>query len=730
MKKRIIQKILPRIIIFFSITVVMLAVTGYIIVSRMFNPQAVRAVIFNQLQETFKRPLTIRDTEFSLTGKIRITDLRVFSLPDEPKGNFLEARVIYAVYDWTSLLTKKISINKLYFESPKINLIKKKDGSWNFASMFRGKSRKRISAIKKTRIKNAFIKLENLRSGIKHVFSGVNFEISDFAPYLESPFHLSARLKVSGKRKIKGDFDIEGGVNFADFNWKNAYLKNVRLKSEFMGYPLKLKLNLENFRNPCLRIKLDTPGLTWAALKKFLQKPAKINMPPAMTEINLKFDTEKKEVSVLSANIQSKDINISFNGDLVISTSALNYSITAFSRPFSLREINRIFPDCPVRNLAGKGQFKIKVVKNGDKINFSRIFANADDVSFVYNNIRLEKLNTTALILENMEKSKFNLKIGKAVVSQNTFLDTSVNARIRKNLLRLDLSSNWKGKPMKMLLEIDRPFSNKKNLNLNVFSGEMDIGPMNNVLKNIAQATRFNSSKKSYKQFSSIKWVNKVRNSIPSGYAGINLNFKFTDVKHEYFKSRQLCLSAKLRNFSGDISKVKGNVAIKSENGNFFKVEENSRKNRIYKIISLPILIMYKMNRFSALKIGVTLKDIFFNSIGAEYSLDMGKIHIKNFYMDGKEFSAYSTGDLNLIKETINLKVYTISNKRYAMGTLPQMLTDQSGKPALAFRIKGKMDNPDLKMLNPGKTGKIIEQAKKRGVPIDTSKTRLLKGGE
>jgi hypothetical protein len=62
------------------------------------------------------------------------------------------------------------------------------------------------------------------------------------------------------------------------------------------------------------------------------------------------------------------------------------------------------------------------------------------------------------------------------------------------------------------------------------------------------------------------------------------------------------------------------------------------------------------------------------------------------------------------------------------MGSLPETMTDASGKPALAFMIEGKMGKPDIRMMNPREAGKIIAEAIAKGVGLDTAQIdRLLK---
>jgi hypothetical protein len=137
------------------------------------------------------------------------------------------------------------------------------------------------------------------------------------------------------------------------------------------------------------------------------------------------------------------------------------------------------------------------------------------------------------------------------------------------------------------------------------------------------------------------------------------------------------------------------------------------------------------MNRTGALKFGYKVNDVSFNSIGGDYSLlGGGRSEIRNFYMDGKEFSAYASGQLDFSNETMNLKIYTISGKYYSMGSLPEAMTDASGKPALAFILSGKMSKPDFKIISPKDSGRIIKEAAQKGAEIDFARIDRFAGGK
>jgi hypothetical protein len=98
--------------------------------------------------------------------------------------------------------------------------------------------------------------------------------------------------------------------------------------------------------------------------------------------------------------------------------------------------------------------------------------------------------------------------------------------------------------------------------------------------------------------------------------------------------------------------------------------------------------------------------------------------------MEGKDFSAYASGQIDFSNETMKLKIYTISGKYYSMGSLPEAMTDASGKPALAFTLEGKMNKPEFKMLSPTDSGSIIKAAAQKGAEIDFAKINRFVGGK
>ena len=222
-------------------------------------------------------------------------------------------------------------------------------------------------------------------------------------------------------------------------------------------------------------------------------------------------------------------------------------------------------------------------------------------------------------------------------------------------------------------------------------------------------------------------WMRHLRAAAPSGMGALAALYRSARVNTPYIGAAELRLSSEMKNITGGIRNLNGRIALQTGEGTFYQVQRNAEQDKVYYIISMPILIIYKMNRVGALRLGTKLKDINFRSTGGEYSFDSGRLLIENFYIDGREFSAYVAGQMDLVNETMDLKIYTISDKYHSMGGMPETMTDASGRPALAFTVTGNANDPKIRAINPRESGRIIDAAIARGAGLDPEKFRKLK---
>ena len=726
--RRVIKQILLRIIFLPLIFAFLFLVTGTIIVKTMFTPQDLEAIVTDQLQGIFKRPVQIDSARLSFTGEIKIKGLRVME-PGPGTLNFVTADYILATYRLAPLLNRNIVIDSVILVSPKIELIKKSSDSWNFSDILEAYKqpsvkKNRLNKIDAAEIRDGVINIRYAGGETAYSLENVNLTIKDFKPDADTPFSLSVFLKRKALGKdLEGRVYAEGAVNFSNFNMAKAEAKDLSITFSVLNRSFKAEGAIRNFIQPGIDLTIRAEKLSSEDLAPLFKCPYDFTLPPTQWKLKAQMIQSK----TLNVSVQMKPLNLRADGFIKFASSPAAYAFTVFTPPFNLAELKKIAPDLPLTDITGIAQVSLSVGNKSGKFALSKVALTSDKASFLYKNLRFDNLNLAALFSESFKNNYLNIQDGKMLMAGFKLTGLKVTTQLSRDKFTGDYSALWGGDPMKGRIVIINPLTDKKTADFTGYSRRLDLKEGRDFLLELKKVKAPDRNRLRYD--SNLAWVKTVKNSIPTGFANFRLLYKAGFLKHEYFDARDFYLSADLRNIAGQIEKLKGDVSIKSGSGTFYDVQKTSEQDRLYYILSLPILTMYRLNRMGALKFGYKLTDVNFNSIGGDYTLDSGKINIRNFYMAGREFSIYTTGTLDLANENIKLKVYTISDKYYSMGSLPETLTDASGKPALAFTIEGKMNKPTINMMGPREAGRIIEEAIKKGVAINMTEINKFAAG-
>lgn len=728
---KLFKQIMARIIFLPLILAAGLAVTAVITVHVMFKPADLAAVVTNQFQEILKRPVRIEWARLSATGEIKIKGLTAVE-PGPEAVNFLKAEYIYATYRLLPLLlNKKVEIDSVVLVSPEIQLIKREDGTWNVADIFaayRGRGGKnRLAKIDRAEIKDGELRISMKKSRSSYALENINVSVKDFKPEGDFPFDASIFLKSDAlKRPVEGRLYAEGTVNLADFDWSWAEVKDLRADLTLLNKTAKFTGVVRDFRRPRITLKAETPQFKGSELAYLFDSPVDFTAPRSFWDLDAVFtDSRTIETSMLA-----RPLNIKAEGVFDLSLSTPEYTMAISAPPVNLTKMSAYGLKLPVENPTGKVQVRVKVASRNGRPVLSGIYAGTNWAGFKYRNLGVAELEASALLSENFTNSHITAAGGKLSMGKDRLTGLKLKTRITKEELTVDYSGRLNGSPIKGLVAIRNPFSASKTVNVTGHSADMVYADTWNLIRDSRQL--FAKGRKNGRTYDSdLAWLKTLKNSIPSGYASFKLLYKADKFKHDYYAAESFYASANLRNITGDISKMRGDISVKSGAGVFYDVSKTSEKDRVFYLFTLPLTFIHRMNRTGALKFGYKVNDIYFNSIGADYSLlDDGRSEIRNFYMDGKEFSAYASGTLDFSKETMNLKIYTISGKYYSMGSLPEAMTDASGKPALAFILSGKMSNPDFKIISPKDSGRIIKEAAQKGAEIDFGRIDRFAGGK
>lgn len=727
---KIFAKIMARVIVLPLLLAAGLAVTAVVTMRVMFTPSDLQALVTDQLQEFLKRPVQISSARLSTTGEIQIRGLRVTE-PGPETVDFLKADYIYATYKVLPLLKRRLEMDSVVLVAPEIRLIRRADGSWNVGdilSAYRSQAggRGMLNRIAAAEVKDGRLSVYYAATKRHHYFENFNAGLSDFTPDGDIPFHASVFLKSDAFRKpVSGRIYAEGKLNFAGFEPERASAHDLRLDVTVQEKKASFAGHVKNFRLPEISLRAETPQVSGSDLAYMFQSPFKFSAPRASWDIYAVLHSSAAAEFKLTA----RPLNLRAEGLLDLSRSTPSYTFTVSAPPLTLDLLARHGVMLPVEQPSGKAQIRLKISSGKDgKPVLSRFFLNASNAGFRYRNLGGSGLNLAALLSENFAANYANLTSGRLQLGDNVMENARLKTEITKDLMLYNYSGSFNGSRAKGRIAVRQPFTPQRTFELTGYSTSVVYSEIKGLVFGVKdlRGPRVGLPEVD----ASLAWLKTLKNSIPMGFGGFKLLYRTDRFRHEYMEAADFYAQASLSDITGDISKIRGDISVKTGPGAFYDVQRTSEKDRVFYLFSLPLTFIHRMNRVGALKFGYKVKDINFNSIGGDYYADGGKVQVKNFYIDGKEFSAYVTGDLDFQNETMDVKIYTMSGKYYSMGSLPEALTDSSGKPALAFTLKGRMADPKFEMMSPADSGRLIREAAQKGAAIDFARIDAFAGGK
>ncbi|OGR75612.1 MAG: hypothetical protein A2X32_03060 [Elusimicrobia bacterium GWC2_64_44] len=721
-------KILARVIVLPLLLAAGLVVAALLTLRVMFTPADLEAVVTNQFQEFLRRPVQIDSARLSLTGEIQVRGLRVTE-PGPETVEFLKADYIYATYRVLPLLQRKLEIDSVVLVAPQIELYKRADGTWNVSDILaayrHSAGRNMLNKIDSAEVKDGRVNVTYVATKRRHSLENFTASLSNFKPGADTPFHASVFLKSDAfRRPVTGRLYTEGTVNFADFRWEEAEVKDLRADLTVQEKTVSFAGRAKNFLRPEVTLRAETPLLKSSDLAFFFAPPFNFTAPRASWDLSAVFLSSR----TAELRVVARPLNLRTEGTFDFSKSTPSYSLTVSAPPIKLDLLKRYGAALPVENPSGTVQLRMKISsKNGQPV-LSRFFINTSGAGLKYRNLTISGADLAALLSENFASNFANATRGKVTLDANTMANVRLKTEITRSQMLYTYSGNFNGSFAKGRILVRKPFSSERILELTGYSAAVVYSELKDLVFGIKDLRGPRVGMPEVE--ASLAWLKTLKNSIPMGFSGFKLLYKTDKYRHEYMDAADFYAQASLRDIAGDISKIRGDISFRAGAGTFYDVQRTSEKDRVFYLFSLPLTFIHRMNRTGALKFGYKVKDISFTSIGGDYYADGGKVEIKNFWLEGKEFSAAVTGQLDFYNETMDVKIYTISGKYYSMGSLPEALTDSSGKPALAFTLKGKMADPKFEMVSPAGSGDRIREAAGKGAQIDFAGIDAFAGGK
>lgn len=720
-----------RVVLLLTMAGLLVFCVAWIMFVRAFNAQHISEVITRQLEEKFNRPVMISSLELKFINTLELKGFYVVDTVGEPGKAFVSADSVTLHLDLLPLLEKRLVIHEVTLNAPRFNFVRSKEGIYNVprvkvsdkpATYTSEAGRKFVVSVEDWRIKNGVLSFNDLVSGGEHTLDNINARFDNLRMDELSRFELSTVLRNQWKENISEmEIKATGQVNFANFNWRGFMLRNTKTQVFLFENPVDVELDMDNMVEPSFKLVASAPAFSAKEVAVFGVDRFSFSMPPTTVNVEGKLTDNYHTLTVTDLTAQAGDIVLNANGvadfSLVPWTMQLDFSTQFFTLP----DKENLLPSLKRYKLTGRGAVGGQLARSGGKFTWPLLTVQADNVSGDFYGFKAYNVTGEFQAKDNFNDLYARTKTGKVVVARSTFDKLQLSGTWRKgNLQAYIASTELNGEQLKLRLKIDRLKKDNRQITANLHFGNFDpMSFIGTVQDFVTVITPLTNAKPSPEITGELAWLRNFRDKLPDfmpNFAGtLSANtFSSTVLSGNTFKAQ-----FDLKGMGAGAKKLSGPIELKLQNGVIHQMEKLAAEQEALNVTFQPFIMMHRMERAGSFSVGKVLRDVEVNELAASVQFAGGAMEINNAYTVGPTISAAISGWTDWVKETFDLTIFTMFTNTSKSGVLAENLTDESGNPALAFRVSSSMLKPKVEMLRAKQAGKTISAAQTKGVNTD-----------
>ena len=722
-----------RLGLFASMLLLLLCCAGWVLFLQMFNAQQLSERITYQLQKQLNRPVKISSINMKFLNMIELKGFYILDTVGEPGKPLVAADSVTLAFDILPLLEKKLVIHEVTLNAPRFNLVRTREGEYNVSdirfsrqaqSSYTAKTDKKLEvSIEDWAVKNGVLSFKDLQTNAAHSLYGISAHFNNLRLNKLSKFNIDMVLRNQWQEHIS-ELEIEaaGQINFADFDWKQFALRNLKTKIYLFQDPIEVELNLDNLVSPTFSFTANSPAFEAEDVSIFGKKNISFSAPAINLAAQGQFTHDFQQLNISSLQTRADDIVLTATGNVDFAQHPFALQIDFATQVFSLANKKAYWPFLEPYKLTGKGSVNGTFVRNEGKISFPLFNAQVQNVSGLFYGFKANNVSGEFQSKANFTDIYARITNGKVMVARSTFDKLQLSGSWRKgNLYAYIASTQLNNVPLKLNLTVNNLKKDNRKIRTNLYFQKFDPMAFIETVKDfVTVITPLTSSGESTPEVTGeLAWLRNFRDRLPNfmpNFAGtLSADvFSSTVLSGEKFRAE-----FDLTGLHARAPKLSGPLHVHLQNGVIHQMEKLAAEQEALNVTFQPFIMMHRMERAGSFSVGKVLKDVEVNELGAWVDLKDGDMTVQNAYTVGPTISAAVSGKTDWVKENFDLTIYTMFTNTSKSGVLAENLTDESGNPALAFRLSSSMSKPKLEMLRAKQAGKTIQKAQTTGVGTD-----------
>ena len=622
----------------------------------MFPPEKLKAMAVDYAKTNLQREISFDKISFNVIG-VTLDNFALSENTTFKNGTFVKADKLVVKLALMPLLKKRVEISTVSVDGLDVNVIKNKNGSFNFDTLIPSSDEDNTPA-ETTQEDNsgvAFVLLadrivlnncnftyKDLQTGMDASVNKLQVEIREFD--LDNPFDV--KIKFTTEYSAAGlnmtvPVSISLRTFLANLNMPEAYVTVNDISASYKTVKLQLKGGVKNFEAPQAELTGTLSGISNTTVAEILPDLPQFSLPVINMAGKASADLEKSTAVISLAKLSVMDSALSASGVAGWASATPTYSVKA-DLSTDLGQIVQMTDTVADFQPGGliTGSFKATDKNDGQDVSGQVTLKN---VSAMYAPFTVKDLNGTVKI-----------------ASINDISCPSLTGLLNGE----KFASSFSYKNIKDVMNI-------------VFNAELDKFTLKEFPSYASAETEEGETASA-----------APKTAGPELLMNIKSNIKVGPISVPYFRSDGFTLNANLTGVNETMKKANGQVSFVLQPGAITDIDSFVKGNKYVKILLLPITLVRKV----AGKLNV---DIF----PAEANAQKGEIAFTN----GEGVYTFTSGVMKVDKTTFASKLTNINGsgninfhtQALDMKVSATVLTSQT---PVIIKIGGTMDNPSGKL--------------------------------
>ncbi|WP_428053508.1 AsmA family protein [Candidatus Avelusimicrobium stercoris] len=650
------MKKLFKLLVKIAVVCVILLAAGLIALRIMFPPEKLKAMAVDYAKTNLQREISFDKISFNVIG-VTLDNFALSENTTFQNGTFVKADKLVVKLALMPLLKKRVEISTVSVDGLDVNVIKNKDGSFNFDTLIPASDGADTPAetaqednsglafvllADRIVLNNCNFTYKDLQTGMDASVNKLQVEIREFD--LDSPFDVKIKFTTeysAARLNMTVPVSISLRTFLANLNMPEAYVTVNDISASYKTVKLQLKGGVKNFEAPQAELTGTLSGISNATVAEILPDLPHFSLPVINMAVKASADLEKSTAVISLIKLSVMDSALSASGTAGWASATPTYSVKA-DLSTDLGQIVQMTDTVADFQPGGliTGSFKATDKNDGQDVSGQVTLKN---VSAMYAPFTVKDLNGTVKI-----------------ASINDISCPSLTGLLNGE----KFSSSFSYKNIKDVMNI-------------VFNAELDKFTLKE-FPSYASAETEEGKTASAEQ----------KTAGPELLMNIKSNIKVGPISVPYFRADGFTLNANLTGVSETMKKANGQVSFVLQPGAITDIDSFVKGNKYVKILLLPITLVRKV----AGKLNV---DIF----PAEANAQKGEIAFTN----GEGVYTFTSGVMKVDKTTFASKLTNINGsgninfhtQALDMKVSATVLTSQT---PVIIKIGGTMDNPSGKL--------------------------------